>query len=95
MNPNVLLERETDNYLRENSWYFKERLVTVSTPFFVFHDLVHKWGLGAKEKIKLTFSWFLLKYLIFKSIFFNALAVLGYLLKLRWAMEIVYSAGFL
>ena len=73
-------QRETGNYFHA---------------FFVFHDLVHKWGLGAKEKIKSTFSWFLLKYLIFKSIFFNALAVLGYLPKLRRAMELVSSAGFL
>ena len=42
---------------------FKERLVTSSTPFFVFHDLVQKWGLGTKEK--LTFSWALLNHLVY------------------------------
>ena len=62
--------------------------------FFVFHDLVHKWGLGAKEKIKLNFSWSLLKYLIFKS-FLHVLAVLGYLPKLRRVMRLVFSADFL
>ena len=62
--------------------------------FFVFHDLVHKWELGAKEKIKLHFSWSLLKYLIFKS-FLHVLAVLGYLPKLRRVMGLVFSADFL
>ena len=61
--------------------------------FFLFYDLVHKWGLGSKKNIKLTFSWSLLNYLIFKSLF-NALAVLGYLAKLR-VMGLVFSADFL
>ena len=71
-------QRETGNYFPAS---------------FVFHDFVHKWGLGIKQKIKLIFSWFLLKYLIFKSLYFNALAVLGYLPKLRRAIDLVSSAG--
>ena len=62
--------------------------------FFVFHDLVHKWGLGAKEKIKLTFSGSLLKYVIFKSLLY-AFAVLGYLPKLTRVMGLVFSADIL
>ena len=49
----------------------KETLALVPG-LFVFHNLVYKKGLGAKEKIKLTFQRFLdnpfSKYLIFKRV---------------------------
>ena len=47
----------------------KERLVISSTPFFMFHDLIYEWGLGAKGK--LTFSWSLLKHLVYRLLKFQ------------------------
>ena len=39
-----------------NMFCNSKRRVTSSRPFFVFHNLAHKKGLGTKEKIKLPFS---------------------------------------
>ena len=50
--------------------------------FFVFRNLLQKKGLGAKKKIKLLFSWSLLKRLISKSLL-HLLAILGHLPKLK------------
>ena len=43
-----------------NMFCNSKRLVTTSRLFF-FHNLAHKKGLGAKEKIKLPFTWSLIK----------------------------------
>ena len=57
-------------------------------------------GTGSKGKIKLTFSWSLLKHLVyglfskFENIL-HALAVLGHLPKLRRVMGLVFSPEFL
>ena len=77
----------------EHVLQFKERLVSTSRPLFVFYDLVRKWGLDAKEKIKLSFSWSLLKYLNFKGLL-HVLAVLCYLRNVRRVMGLVFSADF-
>ena len=43
-------------------------------PGLSFHNLVYKNRLGAKEKIKSTFSWYLLKHLVFKSLMPHAVS---------------------
>ena len=42
-------------------------------PGLSFHNLVYKNRLDAKEKIKSTFSWYLLKHLIFSHMLFRAI----------------------
>ena len=81
--------------LHKKNWVLPNTLSVLVVPaFYVFHDLVHKWGLRTKEKLKLTFSWSLLKYHILKSLL-HILAVLGYLPKLRKVMGLVSSVDFL
>ena len=70
-----------------------KRLVTGSRPL-TFHNFVDKKELSAKEKIKLTFSWSLLKQLIFKSLI-HALVGLGYLPNLKRDIGLVFTADFL
>ena len=72
----------------------KERLVTSSRLVFVCHNLVHKKRIGARLKIKLTFSWSLLKYVIHKCLL-HALAVLDYLPKLKLGAGLDFSTNFL
>ena len=72
----------------------KERPVSTSRPFMFFIILSINGDLVQRKKIKLTFSWSLLKYLIFKN-FLHVLVVLGYLPKLRRVMGLVSSVNFL
>ena len=55
--------------------------------------------MGLKEKIKLTFSRLfdnpLSKYLILKKNFLHAMAVLGYLAKLKRGLGLAFGAHFL
>ena len=60
----------------------KKRLVSTSRLFLFFMILSINGDWVQRKKIKLTFSWSLLKYLIFKSLS-HILAVLGYLPNLR------------
>ena len=72
----------------------KEKPVSTSRPSLFFIILSINGDLVQRKKIKLTFSWSLLKYLIFK-IFLHVLAVLGYWQKLRRVMGLVSSVDFL
>ena len=76
----------------------KKSMVISSTPLF-FMISSKNGGLGAKEKMKLTFSWSPLKYILYGffkfSSILHALVVLGYLPKLRRGMQLVFCADFL
>ena len=72
----------------------KERPVSTSRAFLFFIILSINGDLVQRKQIKLTFSWSLLKYLIFKT-FLHVSAVLGYLPKLRRVMGLVFSVDFL
>ena len=76
---------------------FLKRLVTSSMSFryLVFHYPVHIWGLDAEVKIKLTFHGLLFSWSYFQLNFSHALAVLGYLPKIRRVMRLVFRAYFL
>ena len=71
----------------------KRKLISSFRPFFFFIILYIN-GDWVQKKIKLIFSWSLLKYLIFKSLL-HALTVWGYLPKLRRVIVLVFSADFL
>ena len=71
----------------------KGRLVSSFRPF-LFFIILYINGDWVQKKIKLIFSWSLLKYLIFKSLL-HALTVWGYLPKLRRVIGLVFSADFL
>ena len=61
---------------------------------FAFQNFVHKIWLGAKEKIKLTFSWYLLKASYFEKSH-TCIGYFGLFTKLKRHMELVFTVGFL
>ena len=69
-----------------------KRLVTRSR-HFGFQNFVHKKWLGAKEKIKLSFSWSLLETTYFQKSH-TCIGCFGVFTKLKRHMELLSNAGF-
>ena len=92
--------RQKKRNFSKNVLQLKERLVTSSTPFLFFMSLSINGGLFAKEKMKLTFSWSPLKYLLY-SFFWNfqksiaCIGCFGLFTKIKRVMGLAFSADFL
>ena len=71
----------------------KKRVVSTSRLFWFFMILSINGDWVQRKKIKLTFSWSILRYLIFKTLS-HILAVLGYLPSLRRVIGLAFSADF-